>query len=72
MKIHYMRPDNNWAFIDVHQGTPDGTRGNGDMLRAEFDPAPMHNLRTATGRRRLRRFIDKLEVVYSIYERRYG
>ena len=62
---------NDWAQITIKPGSPDGTKGFGDMLYAEFTPYLGMNLRTKTGRRRLRRFIDRLDGICNLYDRRY-
>jgi hypothetical protein len=60
------------ARIRIDEGTPDGTKGFGDQLYAEFDPAIGTNMRTKAGRRRLRRFINRLDDALLQYEARYG
>ena len=60
------------ALITITHGSPDGTKGFGDQLYAAFDPALGANLRTAHGRRRLRRFINDLQDIADSYEARYA
>ncbi|GAH18463.1 unnamed protein product, partial [marine sediment metagenome] len=41
----------------------------GDELEASFKALPVDNLRTKAGRRRLQRFIDRLQAIHNTYAR---
>ena len=58
---------NQYSSIEVHP--KDGiTFPCGDELDARFRALPCDNLRTKAGRRRLQRFIDRLQAIHNTYE----
>lgn len=66
------RMANQSSTINIIGGSPDGTRGYGDRVWAQYDPPPEMNMRTEVGRRRFQRFIDRLQQVHDDYDRRYA